>query len=197
MKSKALRNFAQVFSTPKCRPLQTPPPRPELTTAVIPVSEPTGEGGFDGIQSRRGYRIAGRPGKTIKRKEKYKNKSPWIPACAGMTIKTAFTRSRASNFPRRGVRLWPPYPLWPPVSDMSIPVVAICRGKHRGLGQARGPVPTDPSQVGYIRRITKSGPFQQPRTGRRAVDFTGFRIDPRRFLSEDEENNRQTISDIR
>ena len=46
-----------------------------------------------------------------------------------MTIKTAFTRMGG--------------PPWPPVSDMSIPVVAIYRGKHRGLGEARGPVPTD------------------------------------------------------
>ena len=42
-----------------------------------------------------------------------------IPAKAGMTNKTAFTR-------RGG-------PLWPPVSDMSIPVVALRRDKRGGI----------------------------------------------------------------
>jgi len=42
-----------------------------------------------------------------------------IPAHTGMTTKTAFTR-------RGG-------PPWPPVSDMSIPVVALRRDRRRGI----------------------------------------------------------------
>ena len=77
-----------------------------------------------------------------------KKQSPWIPACAGMTTTTAFTR-------RGG-------PPWPPVSDLSIPVVAIYRDRHRNLGQARGPVPTKP-----VRPSTPCLNFTPPLRGSR------------------------------
>ena len=75
--------------------VEKPPPRSELSTAVIPAHA--------GIQSRCGSR---RPGISCshrpdgrRRRAKSKRQSPWIPACAGMTSKAAFTVGTA---PPRG-----------------------------------------------------------------------------------------------
>jgi len=51
-------------------------------------------------------------------------------------------------------------PPWPPVSNMSIPVVALRMDRHRGPGQAQGPVRYKPSTC-----KTLCGLFQQPPQG--------------------------------
>ena len=103
--------------------------------------------------------------RTTKKNDKVKRQiqSPRIPACAGMTNKTAFTRSMAAPMA--------PLPPWPPVSNMPIPMVVLRRDRCGGIGQVttsdrHGGPSLQLSICGVLFRL-----FQQPRM-RRLLQFS-------------------------
>ena len=157
------------------RPLYGNFPFAEKFSFVIPAKA--------GIQSRRGYRIAARPRKTIKRKDKYKNKVPGFraipPFSVGIDCRNDDQKPRSSvagAVEKAFVKGATPLP---PLSGG--------KKKQKSLNRRRA----SPFFTPLTRGV--GGFFNSPESGGAAVDFTGFRFDPRLFLREDETNNRQSF----